>query len=65
MVLPAVDHDNESLNCCFAADRGAVNDVAILSHNNHNYRGIPFTIEQPTDSARAYGYIWRSMGISG
>ena len=39
---------------------GAVNDIDILSHNNLNFRGIPFTIglyvEQPPDCARAYGY---------
>ena len=44
MVLPTVEHANESLNWCFAAERGAVNDAAILSHNNLNFRGIPFTI---------------------
>ena len=44
MVLPAVEHENGSLNWCFAAERGAVNDVAILSHNNLNFRGISFTI---------------------
>ena len=33
MVLPAVEHANESLNWRFTAERGAVNDVAILSHN--------------------------------
>ena len=61
MVLPTVEHANESLNWCFAAERGAVNDVAILSHNNLNFRGSPFTIglkvEQPSDCVRAYGYI--------
>ena len=61
MVLPAIEHANESLKWVFAAERGAVNDVSILSHNNLNFRGIPFTIglevEQPTDCARAYGYI--------
>ena len=44
------------LKWCFAAERGAVNDVS----KNLNFRGIPFTIgplvEQPTDCARAYGY---------
>ena len=37
MVLPAVEYTNESLNWCFAAERGTVNDVAILSHNNLNF----------------------------
>ena len=66
MVLPVVKHANESLKWCFAAKRGAVNDVSILSHNNLNFRGIPFTIglyvRQPTDCAHAYG--GRSVGIS-
>ena len=44
MVLPAVEHAKESLNWCFAPERGAVNDVAIVSHNNLNFWGIPFTI---------------------
>ena len=46
MVLPAVEHANESLKWCFVAEPGAVNDVSILSHNinNLNFRGIPFTI---------------------
>ena len=61
MVLPAVEHANESLKWCFAAEHGTVNDVSILSHNNLNFWGIPFTIglkvEQPTDCARVYGYI--------
>ena len=43
------------------AEHGAVNDVSVLSLNNLNFRGIPFTIdlevEQSTDCARAYGYI--------
>ena len=45
MVFPAVEHADESLNLCFAAERGTVNDVAILSHNNLNIRAIPFTID--------------------
>ena len=44
MVLLAIEHANESLNWCFAAECGAVNDVAILSHNNLNFQGIPFTV---------------------
>ena len=60
MVLPAIEHANESLNWCFAAERGAVNDVAIICYNNLNFRGIPFTIglyvEQQSDCACAYGY---------
>ena len=46
------------------AECGAVNDVAIVSHNNLNFRGIPFTlglyVEQPTDCAHAWLYIYRA-----
>ena len=41
MVLPAVEHANESLKWWFAAEHGAVYDVSILSHNNLNFRGNP------------------------
>ena len=44
MVLPAVEHANESLKWCFAAEYGAVNDVAMISHNELNFWGVPFTI---------------------
>ena len=38
MVLPAVEHANESLKLCFAAEHGAVYDASVLSHNNLNFR---------------------------
>ena len=44
MVLPAVEHADESFKWCFMAERGAVNDVAILSHYNATSGEEAFTI---------------------
>ena len=59
MVLPAVEHANESLKWYFAAEHGAVNDVSTSRESPLPY--IDLSVEQTTDCAR----IWLYIEISG